>query len=294
MPLFESLHRTSCTNILASKHDNPTSPSIDIPIGSIVPQTILQSCDTQSSHEYSIKNGSTFNLVQEEKANQSDTFSPIPAKQVTAAKDTLISNSEMEHIPGKIDHEIYEVNGSCSSAASNQISIPFSMNRDNSCNSSIPCHQKSVVEETSIGLPKLASHKSSDERQKSSLSLYVDIEGDPGENGKANKLLQKSDYKTIQSKVENCCRLPPPPSNVGNTVLPPPHLLGSGNPFLIFMCLSLLLQHRDIIINRGFDYNELAMHFDRQIRKHNVEEVLKHSRALYYRYLEFFKTNNQR
>ena len=73
MPLFESLHRTSCTNILASKHDNPTSPSIDIPIGSIVPQTILQSCDTQSSHEYSIKNGSTFNLVQEEKANQSDT-----------------------------------------------------------------------------------------------------------------------------------------------------------------------------------------------------------------------------
>jgi len=65
MPLFESSHKTSCTNVLASKHD--------IPIGSIVPQTILQSCDTQSSHEYSNKNGSTFNLVQEEKASQSDT-----------------------------------------------------------------------------------------------------------------------------------------------------------------------------------------------------------------------------
>jgi len=165
----------------------------------------------------------------------------------------------MEHVQGKIDHEIYEVNDSCSSAASNQTSIPFSLNSNNSGNSSIrfDSHQKLAVEETSIGLPQLASHKSN-----SSLSRYVDIEGYPGENGKANELFQKSDYKTIKSKVENCCRLPPPPSTVGNTALPPPHLIGNGNPFLIFMCLSLLLQHRDIIINRGFDYNEVQLNYN--------------------------------
>lgn len=84
---------------------------------------------------------------------------------------------------------------------------------------------------------------------------------DSGANGtKANELLKKSaDCKVIQNKSDNCNRLAPPSSNVGNTLLPPPHVLGSGNPFLIFMCLSLLLQHRDIIINRGFDYNEVQI-----------------------------------
>lgn len=72
--------------------------------------------------------------------------------------------------------------------------------------------------------------------------------------------------------------------------LPSPDVLGCGNPFLIFLCLTVLLQHRDSIVNRSLDSNEMAMHFDRLVRKHNVERVLSQARTLYYRYVGHFNT----
>lgn len=74
--------------------------------------------------------------------------------------------------------------------------------------------------------------------------------------------------------------------------LPSPDVLGCGNPFLIFLCLTVLLQHRDSIINRSLDSNEMAMHFDRLVRKHNLERVLSQARTLYYRYLAHFNSQN--
>jgi hypothetical protein len=74
--------------------------------------------------------------------------------------------------------------------------------------------------------------------------------------------------------------------------LPSPDVLGCGNPFLIFLCLTVLLQHRDSIINRSLDSNEMAMHFDRLVRKHNLERVLSQARTLYYRYLGHFNSQN--
>jgi len=68
--------------------------------------------------------------------------------------------------------------------------------------------------------------------------------------------------------------------------MPSPELLGGGNPFLMFLCLTLLLQHRDHIIRNGMDYNETAMYFDKMIRKHNVSRVLAHARMLYSEYLK--------
>ena len=41
--------------------------------------------------------------------------------------------------------------------------------------------------------------------------------------------------------------------------LPPPDVLGCGNPFLIFLCLTLLLQHRDFIMSRSLDSASLAV-----------------------------------
>lgn len=64
-----------------------------------------------------------------------------------------------------------------------------------------------------------------------------------------------------------------------------PDFLG-GNPFLMFLCLTLLLQHRDHIIRNQMDYNETAMYFDKMIRKHNVSRVLAHARMLYSEYLK--------
>uniref|UniRef100_A0A1B0EZQ1 Uncharacterized protein n=1 Tax=Phlebotomus papatasi TaxID=29031 RepID=A0A1B0EZQ1_PHLPP len=67
--------------------------------------------------------------------------------------------------------------------------------------------------------------------------------------------------------------------------LPAPAEFGGGNPFLIFLALSLLLQSRDFVIKSGMDYNEMAMHFDKMVRKHNVTRTLNHARRMYADYL---------
>lgn len=54
----------------------------------------------------------------------------------------------------------------------------------------------------------------------------------------------------------------------------------------MFLCLTLLLQHRDYIMKMNMDYNELAMHFDKMVRKHNVTRVLNQARKMYQDYLK--------
>ncbi|XP_054859955.1 TBC1 domain family member 25 [Eublepharis macularius] len=68
--------------------------------------------------------------------------------------------------------------------------------------------------------------------------------------------------------------------------LPPPQEFGKGNPFVLFLCLAILLEHRDHIIKKNMDYNELAMHFDRLVRRHNLNKVLHRAKALFANYLQ--------
>ncbi|GAB6020028.1 hypothetical protein CHUAL_002776 [Chamberlinius hualienensis] len=68
--------------------------------------------------------------------------------------------------------------------------------------------------------------------------------------------------------------------------LPPPTQLGGGNPFMIFLCLTILLQHRDHVMKNRMDYNETAMHFDRMVRRHNVTQVLHQARLIFREYME--------
>lgn len=72
----------------------------------------------------------------------------------------------------------------------------------------------------------------------------------------------------------------------GTKSLPPPHEFGGGNPFLMFLCLTLLLQHRNYVMKNAMDYNEIAMHFDKMVRKHNVVRVLNQARRMYSDYLK--------
>lgn len=67
--------------------------------------------------------------------------------------------------------------------------------------------------------------------------------------------------------------------------LPKPQELGGGNPFMMFLCLTLLLQHRDKIMRNCMDYNELAMHFDKMVRRHKLNSVLHQTKTLYSDYL---------
>ncbi|CAH2104444.1 unnamed protein product [Euphydryas editha] len=77
-------------------------------------------------------------------------------------------------------------------------------------------------------------------------------------------------------------------STIKNSIssLPPPTIFGGGNPFLMYLCLTVLLQHRDYIMRNRMDYNELAMHFDKMVRKHNVNRVLNQARQMYALYLK--------
>lgn len=72
----------------------------------------------------------------------------------------------------------------------------------------------------------------------------------------------------------------------GRKSLPAPHEFGGGNPFLMFLCLTLLLQHRNYVMKSAMDYNEIAMHFDKMVRKHNVVRVLNQARRMYADYLK--------
>lgn len=74
--------------------------------------------------------------------------------------------------------------------------------------------------------------------------------------------------------------------------LPPPAEFGGGNAFLMFLCLTLLLQHRNTIIKSAMDYNEIAMHFDKMVRKHDVTRVLNQARRMYFEYLQAQRTQS--
>lgn len=67
--------------------------------------------------------------------------------------------------------------------------------------------------------------------------------------------------------------------------LPPPQDFGAGNPFLMFLCLTILLQHRDMIMSKKLECEEIDMYFQKMTRKHNVYKVLNQARTLYSEYL---------
>lgn len=56
---------------------------------------------------------------------------------------------------------------------------------------------------------------------------------------------------------------------------------GYGSPFVLFLCLSILLQHRDHILRNQMDHNTMAMYFDRLVRKHDLNKVVIKARLLF-------------
>ena len=68
--------------------------------------------------------------------------------------------------------------------------------------------------------------------------------------------------------------------------LPAPQDFGGGNPFMMFVCAALLLGQSRRIMTNKMDYNEMAMLFDRMVRKHHLGKVLHRARALYLEYLQ--------
>jgi hypothetical protein len=53
----------------------------------------------------------------------------------------------------------------------------------------------------------------------------------------------------------------------------------------MFICLTIILEHRDKIIGESMGFDEIGMHFDRMVRAHRYGRTLRRARRLYADYL---------
>lgn len=105
-----------------------------------------------------------------------------------------------------------------------------------------------------------------------------------GESGITERTMDLVELNSCEEAVENpAIDFAQMPGSLPK--LPVPGEFGYGNPYLIFLCLTLLLQQRDHIMRNRMDYNDLAMHFDKFVRRHNVHRVLHQAKSLYAVYL---------
>lgn len=102
---------------------------------------------------------------------------------------------------------------------------------------------------------------------------------DGGASETSHSLSGSQNRQAADKKTKSHAQQPP------SLQLPPPQEFGMGNPFLMFLCLTLLLQHRDQIVQAHMGYEDVAMYFDKMVRRHNVQKVLHQARELYSEYL---------
>ncbi|TGZ60742.1 hypothetical protein CRM22_008352 [Opisthorchis felineus] len=69
------------------------------------------------------------------------------------------------------------------------------------------------------------------------------------------------------------------------TRLPSPDQFGYGNPFLLFVCLSLLLEYREVLLANVNDASDLFAFYQHTAKKHNLLSILRRARSCYDQYL---------
>ncbi|BHF60228.1 hypothetical protein SprV_0100319100 [Sparganum proliferum] len=67
--------------------------------------------------------------------------------------------------------------------------------------------------------------------------------------------------------------------------LPPPDQLGRGNPFLLFICVSMLLEYRERILAEVNEASDMFHLFQQMTRQHNHISIVNRARALFDAYL---------
>ncbi|KAK9510435.1 hypothetical protein O3M35_005224 [Rhynocoris fuscipes] len=108
-----------------------------------------------------------------------------------------------------------------------------------------------------------------------------------GVGGSSNSGESSGNGSTTYTEPSKHCSTP----SGSNITLPPPEEFGGGNPFLMFLCITVLTQHREPIMSQRMDYNEMAIHFDKMVRKHDVTKVLNQARSMYESYLKQYNNN---
>ena len=67
--------------------------------------------------------------------------------------------------------------------------------------------------------------------------------------------------------------------------LAPPEVLGAGNPFLLFLCFTLVQMYRDRVLASCHDLCDISTLFMRTQRKHDVQKLVNRARHLFQTYL---------
>lgn len=177
---------------------------------------------------------------------------------------------------------------------SNTQALPSSSNEQKLCSRTVP------LEKISPEMLSLARRRGSKEHFVTIAGVMTNSCEEVTENSgliiQSNVATNTAISSTAVPSVNSVTK-PPSPVNKSSQSgfglqLPPPHKFGDGNPFLMFLCLTVLHQHRDFIMRSAMDYNEMAMHFDKMVRKHNVNRVLNHARQMYASYLRHQATLN--
>ncbi|CAH8520685.1 unnamed protein product [Schistosoma turkestanicum] len=68
--------------------------------------------------------------------------------------------------------------------------------------------------------------------------------------------------------------------------LPPPNKFGQGNPFLLFLSLSLILEYKEIIMLEIKEPGDIIQFYQQQSGKHNSSRILYRAKKLFNKYLE--------
>ncbi|KAK4470426.1 hypothetical protein MN116_005981 [Schistosoma mekongi] len=70
------------------------------------------------------------------------------------------------------------------------------------------------------------------------------------------------------------------------THLPPPNKFGQGNPFLLFLSLSLILEYKEVIMLEIKEPGDIIQFYQQQSGKHNSSRILFRAKKLFNKYLE--------
>ena len=151
---------------------------------------------------------------------------------------------------------------------------------------------KSVSEEMINNLVKNAS-SSNLEKEMATLNVGTsngdDLDNLSSSSTSSLVILSKKTPTTTQSQQQQKTteeKSDDPPRK--NQRLLSPEELGPNDAFMLFLCLTMLLQSREHIVSSRMDRNDIQMYFDGLIRKHSVRNVLGDARHLFHTYLSLW------
>lgn len=242
----------------------------------------MQSASQSSSGEFRALTG------QLAKLNMASNDSNAAASNLTAG--TTLGNSQHEQSnESNISRQSNEPNTSCKSTNSRQSSqpntsrlsassrqflkaTPANYEKEKSegyCSGSVSDRNSNYEElETNLESELMFAHTFS----KSTSSLKSSHSTSSSSSSISSSLSCSSSLVILSSNTEFRSKIAQAEKLSG--CLPSPTELGEANAFMLFICLTILLLHRDKIINENLDANDIAIYFDSKVRKHDVHVVI--------------------